>query len=187
MGFFSDIFSTQPTSADYQTDTASPVWYQQAIRDLASKGAAISDLPLDIYGGQKIADFTPMQQQAFGLEQGNVGGYKPLLNHAQNLVTGASTYDPNQMSQFLNPYTSGVVNEIGRLGLRNLKEQGIPSAFDAFTGAGQFGSERSMDFAGRTVRDTLADIAGKQGAAWNQAYDTANTNYLNWGKQAMSG
>jgi hypothetical protein len=115
------------------------------------------------------------------------GGYAPYLSRAGQLAEQSSVYDPSQLQKFLSPYIGGVVDEIGRLGLRNLTETALPQQLATFTGGGQFGSTRSQDYAGRTIRDTLADIAGRQGTALQGAYDQAQNLYGSWAGRGLAG
>lgn len=184
---FADILAGSPGVQTSESTGALPAWYQTAIMNLIGKGGALADQPFPQYTGQRLAGFTPQQQRAFDLTSQQVGQYQPQLSQAQNLISGASTYNPAALSQFLNPYTQNVVEEIGRLGQRGLMEQALPQAYGAFTGAGQFGSQRAQDFAGRTIRDTMADIAGKQAAALQAGYTGAQNQYADWSNRALQG
>lgn len=76
--------------------------------------------------------------------------------------TNGSEFSADKMAQYMNPYTDGVTKEIARLGARNLNENLLPGVNSTFTGAGQFGSSRNMDFTNRAVRDTNESILGQQ-------------------------
>jgi hypothetical protein len=77
----------------------------------------------------------------------------------------------------MSPYTSSVVNEIGRLGTQTLMENVIPGVQDQFVGAGQFGSTRNADILGRAIRDTQTNISGLQSQALQSGYGTAANIY----------
>lgn len=185
MAFWSDAFPTQTTGDT--TTSELPDWYQQSILGLLGKSAALADQPYPTYPGQRLAGFTPQQQQAFDMTGQMIGGYAPYLSRAGQLAEQSSVYDPSQLQKFLSPYIGGVVDEIGRLGLRNLTETALPQQLSTFTGGGQFGSTRSQDYAGRTIRDTLADIAGRQGTALQGAYDQAQKLYGDWAGRGFTG
>lgn len=76
--------------------------------------------------------------------------------------TDGSEFSADKMSQYMNPYTDGVTKEIARLGARNLNENLLPGVNSTFTGSGQFGSSRNMDFTNRAVRDTNEAVLGQQ-------------------------
>jgi|GEM_PF-6699209 len=92
---------------------------------------------------------------------------------ANAAVAGPAQTWTNNWQQYMSPYTSAVVNEIGRLGNQNLMENIIPGVQDQFIGSGQFGSTRNADILGRSIRDAQADISGKQAAALESGYGTA--------------
>lgn len=75
---------------------------------------------------------------------------------------GGDEYSAGNMARYMNPYTTGVNNEIARLGNQNLMENVLPGVNSTFTGAGQFGSTRNGDFAARAIRDNQTQISGQQ-------------------------
>jgi hypothetical protein len=92
---------------------------------------------------------------------------------AMSSVAGPAQTWGNNWQQYMSPYTQSVVNEIGRLGNRNLMENILPNVQSQFIGSGQFGSSRNADILGRAVRDTQDDITGKQQQALESGYGTA--------------
>lgn len=102
---------------------------------------------------------------ALGKMGGALDASMGMLPGAQNYLTrgtDGSEFSAENMSRYMNPYTDGVVKEIARLGARNLNENLLPGVNSTFTGAGQFGSSRNMDFTNRAVRDTNESILGQQ-------------------------
>jgi hypothetical protein len=75
----------------------------------------------------------------------------------------------------MNPYTSSVVDEMGRLTQRNVQENILPNLGAAAVGSGQFGSRRQQQVTGNALRDIQADLMGKQMQALQQGYTTAGT------------
>jgi hypothetical protein len=75
----------------------------------------------------------------------------------------------------MNPYTSSVVDEMGRLTNRNVKENVLPNLNAAAVGSGQFGSRRQAQVTGQSLRDIQSDLLGKQMQALQQGYTTAGT------------
>lgn len=94
---------------------------------------------------------------------------------ASPFLSAASQTAPGAISSYMSPYTSGVVDEIARLGSRNLTENIIPNINDTFIGSGQFGSDRNAATIGNSIRDASRDIAGKQSEALERGYGTAGT------------
>lgn len=149
--------------------TTAPSWYTDYLSNLAAKGTAGA-------AGAKFVGATPLQTQAFDLTKSTVGAYNPTLQSAINMAQqGATTTAPSVINQYMDPYTSQVVGEIGRLGQRNIVENLAPGAVAGAVGTGQYGSKRGAEVLGRTVRDALADIGGRQSLALSQGYQNAMT------------
>jgi hypothetical protein len=85
----------------------------------------------------------------------------------------AGTWDNTQAQKYMSPYTTQVIENIQRLGKRNLMENLLPQVQDQFLGSGQFGSTRNADILGRTVRDANTDINGQVSTALNSGYTNA--------------
>jgi len=158
--------STVTTTQQQQT---APEFYTNYLQDIANLGQnAITQ------GG--VAGLSPLQQQAFSMApdlsfagQGSMGAGSQLLGEA------GSTTAPDVVGNYMNPYTSGVVDELGRLTNRNVQENVLPALGAGAIGSGQYGSQRQMQATGNTLRDIQSDLAGKQGALLKSGYDTATT------------
>jgi hypothetical protein len=158
-----DVTSTTETQA------IAPEFYTNYLQDIANLGQnAVQQ------GG--VAGFSPLQQQAFQMAPdvafsgaGSMGAASQLLGQA-----GATTV-PDVIADYMNPYTGAVVDEMGRLQQRNIRENVLPSLGGAAVGTGQFGSRRQQQITGNTLRDMQADLLGKQYQALNQGYQQAGT------------
>lgn len=147
--------------------TQAPEFYTNYLQDIANLGqSAVAQ------GG--IAGFSPLQQQAFQMAPdvafsgaGSLGAASQLAGQA-----GATTV-PDVIGQYLNPYTSNVVNEMARLQQRQIQEGVLPRLGASFAGTGQFGSRRAQQITGNVLRDLQADLLGKQYQALQQGYGEA--------------
>lgn len=154
------------TTTTEQQQTA-PEFYTNYLQDIANLGQnAITQ------GG--IAGFSPLQQQALAMApnvafagQGSLGAASQLLGEA-----GATTM-PDVVADYMNPYTSAVVGEMGRLQQRNIRENVLPNLGGAAIGTGQFGSRRQAQVTGQVLRDLQSDLIGKQLGALQQGYTEA--------------
>jgi hypothetical protein len=166
------LFQGDPLPALTKTTEAqqtAPEFYTNYLQDIANLGQnAVQQ------GG--IAGFSPLQQQAFQMAPdvafagaGSLGAASQLLGEA-----GATTV-PDVIADYMNPYTSSVVNEMGRLSSRNIQENILPNLGAAAVGSGQFGSRRQQQVTGNALRDIQADLLGKQMQALQQGYTTAGT------------
>jgi hypothetical protein len=85
---------------------------------------------------------------------------------------GATTV-PDVIADYMNPYTQGVVGEMGRLQQRNIQENVLPNLGGAATGSGQFGSRRQQQITGNVLRDMQSNLIGQQMGALQQGYGQA--------------
>lgn len=106
-----------PTSQTV-TQTNLPTWAQPYSEQLLGQAQALTDVntnPYQQYGGQRLADFTPMQQQAFS----NIGGMQPNaavgagIGISANAAQQASQYGNYQPQQFGNQYQGQNFNNMG--------------------------------------------------------------------------
>jgi hypothetical protein len=156
-----DVVTTQE-----QQQTA-PEFYTNYLQDIANLGQNAV-----MQGG--VAGFSPLQQQALQMAPdvafsgaGSLGAASQLLGEA-----GATTV-PDVIADYMNPYTRGVVGEMGRLAQRNIQENILPNLGGAAIGTGQFGSRRQQQITGNVLRDLQSDLIGKQLQALQQGYTEA--------------
>ena len=149
-----------------QTSTTAPDWYNNMLSSMAS-GAQNAITA----GG--VAGPSTLQTQAYNTAPTAITAGQPALTSATNIATGAA--GGPDISQFMNPYISNVVNEMGRLGQRQFNELLAPAATAGAAGSGQFGSRRGMQVYGNVARDVAGDILGKQYGALSSGYQNAVT------------
>lgn len=150
-----------------ETQQTAPEFYTNYLQDIANLGQNAVE-----QGG--IAGFSPLQQQAFQMAPdiafsgaGSLGAASQLMGEA------GSTTVPDVIADYMNPYTSGVVGEMGRLQQRNIQENVLPNLGGAAIGSGQFGSRRQQQITGNTLRDMQSDLIGRQMGALQQGYGQA--------------
>lgn len=163
-----------------------PDFQMQALRTIAGQGAAEAFSPYQGYSGPRIADLTPdqlnaqqMTRDVSGATVVNPGQISSAINY------GLSGFDPNEVNKYMSPYTSGVVNEIGRLGNQNLFQNILPQVNTTFQGAGQFGSTRNADFTNQAIQSNQATTLGQQATALEAGYKGALDNYNTWHQNAL--
>lgn len=169
------------------TDQASlPAWYQEYLRGSINKASQIAATPYQQNPNQRIAGLTPDQQQGFDVTRQSVGTWQPSMTSAQGLATQGGTYDPNTFQQnFMNPYTSQVMDDITRRSNQNFTEKIMPQVMDTFTGGGQFGSSRMMDFMNRAIRDQQDTMTGQLATMGQNAWDSGQKAYSDWGTKGI--
>jgi len=163
--------------------TQAPAYYTDYLSNLASSGTQAAT-------GAKYADANALQTGAFGDVTKAASAYEPTLQAAGNVLlsardatsplsaassylTAAGTSPATAAASYMSPYTTGVVNQIGNLGQRNIMQNLAPQATSGAVGAGQFGSKRGAEVLGQTIQNANRDILGQQTSAMDKAYQTA--------------
>lgn len=180
-----------PAGTTTTQQTTTPLWYDQLAQQFGNttSGALtnVANLGNNWYSGPLTASLTTQQQNLIGQAPGTAGQWQAPFQAGMNQVQQSSQWDPNQMQQHLNPYLTGVLDEIARRGNQNLTEKIMPNVNRTFTGSGLFGSSGNAEFLNRGIRDTQDAILGQQATAGLQAYNQASQDYLNWGKLGTEG
>ena len=92
---------------------------------------------------------------------------------------------PQAAEAYMSPYTKGVIEELGNIGLEQLQEKYLPEIGEEFIRAGQFGGSRMGEFGARALRDVQRSILGEQRKALESGYKTAADIYgTDVGRQA---
>jgi hypothetical protein len=165
-----------PTSKT--TETVLPDWYTNYGRDIAARQLTAANTPYTARPFDPTAGFTPQQMQAFQQYGTAATAYQPGLQQATQIAQTASEMSPlmtaqpylaqagqlapNILSQYMNPYTEQVVNRVGELGARTLREQLLPQISDQFVRAGGYGGSRQAEAIGRSLRDVAESTQAKQ-------------------------
>jgi len=71
------------------SETVLPDWYTNYAMQLLSNQQALSANPLQLYQGPRVAEFSPTQQQAFGMTGQAATAYQPALTQATQATQGA--------------------------------------------------------------------------------------------------
>ena len=157
--------SALPNITTTQTaSTTAPDWYNQFLSGLSTAGQAAVNT-----GG--VAGASPLQTAAYNAAPTAINAGLLTLNQATDVATGAA--GALDINQYMNPYTSGVVDEIGRLGQKNFTDILAPNAVAGAAGSGQFGSRRGMQIYGDVARDSARATTGQQATALQSGYQNA--------------
>jgi len=147
-----------------------PSYYTDYLSGLANLGTSQLGRTPD----QLVAGFSPLQQQAFGNVNTAANSYLPQLTNAQNTAAQAAQGITGQSIQnYLNPYTSNVVNEMGRLNQQNLNQTLLPNLKAGFVGTGSGGSSRNAGALAQTLAMNQANLTGQQQGALSTGFTTA--------------
>jgi len=194
MGVLDFLFQGKPppsTTTYGKTVSNIPQFMTDYTLGLLSKANAVAAEPYQAYGGPRLAQFSPEQQQAFQQTAASQGQFMPAVQSGLNLtqqsgaanipgaaqpyMSAASMYAPQMVGAYMNPYQDAVVNRIGQLAGRNLSENLMPAINANFIRAGQFGSRGQQEAIGRTLRDVQESALAKQAEALASGYGAATT------------
>lgn len=153
----------------------------EATQNLMGKNALGSAQPFFNQAAQmsSLSSATPAYQQALGaVQQGTATGG---LNAAQPYLAQAGQNATN-VSAYMNPYISQVVDRAGEMGARTLREQLMPAIEGRYIQAGQLGAgPRSgsgtpsgmMTDTARALRDVDENVRAQQSQLLSQGYGQA--------------
>lgn len=185
------------------SETVLPDWYTNAAMQLLANQFGLMNTPYQTAPMPRVAGFTETGRMGQDMTKTAATAYQPGLNAAfgttaaaaaaPGALTAANPYfqagantSVSNIGAYMNPYTENVVSRIAELGGRNLSENLMPAIEGRYIGAGQLGgATRGGGLSGapsgmltdtaRAVRDTNADILGKQYEALSSGYSGALT------------
>jgi len=176
------------TSTTTQT-TELPEWARPYAKDVLAKGQALTDVnqnPYKTYSGDRIAGFSPMQQQAMQNAQGMTTAPQIGQGTAAATIAGlggasvAGQANPygfqNQVGGYMNPY----MNQILAPQLAEANRQydiGATKQQSAATQAGAFGGSREAIMAAENERNRNTGLNQIYGQGLNTAYTNAQNQY----------
>ena len=170
-----------------------PDWAKGYAKDTLAKGAALTDInknPYQQYGGQRIAGFQPMQEQAFA----GAAGMQPsaLLNQASGMagMAGLGALNTNyqggqfQGGQFnnqaaqdyMNPYTQNVVDYQKSQALRDF-QMAQPMRQAQAVQQGAFGGSRSAIVDAEAQRALNSQLQGITATGQQAAFQNAQQQF----------
>ena len=159
--YYFDMGNSQPSTPEKTTQvTELPEWAKGYAKDTLAKGAALTDInqnPYKNYGGQRIAGFQPLQEQAFK----TVGG----------MDAGPAGFQAG-IGQYMSPYMQNVVDVEKREAGRQSAIQGTQQQAQA-TQAGAFGGGRDAIMRAERERNLSQQMGDIQARGSQAAYDNA--------------
>jgi hypothetical protein len=157
------------TQTTTRTDNA-PDYYTKYLSDISSAGqTAMARSPT-----QSVAGYDPLQVMGYGALPGATTSYQPDLQAAQDTAAQAAKgITPERIQALMNPYTSNVVDEMGRLSQQNVQRNLLPTMKAGFVGTGGLGSQRYAGALGQSMADIQAGLTGQQYGALSKGYSEA--------------
>lgn len=165
---------SQPSMPEKTTQVSElPEWAKPYAKDVMAKGAALTDInqnPYRQYGGQRIAGFQPLQEQAFK----TVGG----------MDAGPAGFKAG-IGEYMSPYMQNVVDIEKREAGRQAGIAGTQQQAQA-TQAGAFGGGRDAIMRAERERNLAQQMGDIQARGSQAAYEQA-ANQFRQGIQQQSG
>lgn len=174
--------SSQPTNTT-QTTTTIPSYAKPYVERMLGKAEAFSETPYQAYGGQRTAEFSPLQEQAF---QGaaNLGPAKQLgvgtqlagmaglggLGAGQQYAQQAT--NPYAMQSYMSPYIEGAMAPQLREAARSSAMLGQQNQAQAVQ-QGAFGGARSAIVEAERQRNLQTQMGDIYGRGMQTAYEQA--------------
>jgi hypothetical protein len=175
----------QPTTSTVQ-QTNLPAWAQPYSEQLLGKAQALTDInqnPYQAYQGQRLAGFTPMQQQAFqniqnmqvSPQTGQATGLAGIagvgsLGAGQNYMNMAT--DPNAISAYMSPYMQNVVDWQKQQAVMDYS-RALPGLGAQASQQGAFGGSRHGLVEAEAQRNLQNQLAGIQATGSQNAFNAA--------------
>ena len=172
--YYIDMGDDKPSTPETQTQISElPAWARGYAKDTLAKASALTDInknPYQQYGGQRIAGFQPLQEQAFK----TVGG----------MDAGPAGFKAG-IGQYMSPYMQNVVDIEKREAGRQAGIAGTQQQAQA-TQAGAFGGGRDAIMRAERERNLSQQMGDIQARGSQAAYEQA-ANQFRQGIQQQSG
>jgi hypothetical protein len=170
-----------------------PDWAKGYAKDTLSKTAALTDInqnPYQAYGGNRIAGFNPLQQQAqqqaAGMQTSGATGFGTQLAGAAGLGALGAQYDPTQFQadqfggdsaqRYMSPYMQNVVDIQQREAQRQGDIAGTQLASQA-TKSGAFGGGRQAIMQAEAARNLAQQKGDIQARGLQSSYEQAQNQF----------
>ena len=181
--------SSAPASQTTVSDL--PDWAKPYAKETLGKGQALTDIdknPYQTYGGEKVAGFSPMQQQSFqgaaGMQPSELGAQAGQMAGAATMGALGTSYDPYRMGQFtsgraaqyMNPFIEQAMEPQLREAQRASEVQRVADMGQA-TRAGAFGGGRQAIIEAERQRNLGMQQGDIRAKGYMSAFEQAQQNF----------
>ena len=174
--------SSAPTTTTVNQNNIPPELLPYATQVLGTASKLIQT-PYQQYPGQQVANFSPLQNQAFN----NIQQMQPsaATNQATALagMAGTNQFTGNNVNQYMSPYMQDVVNQQQQGAIRNYAQQ-LPGLASVATGAGGLGGSREALVQANSQQGLQNQLAQIQAQGSQNAFQNAQ-NQFNASNQNM--
>jgi len=182
-----------PPASQSVTQTSIPEYARPYVEEMLGKSQALTDInqnPYQAYGGQRISQFSPLQERAFAnvASQTTAGQLVPAtqlagaaglgsLGVAGQAAGAGQQYaqlatSPEAQQAYMSPYMQNVVEFQKSQALRDYA-RGIPALRSQAVGQGAFGGSRMAIQEAEAQRNLMSQLQGIQAAGSQKAFEAA--------------
>lgn len=180
----SGLYSGGGSSPTSTTTSGLPEWALPYAQDTLAKQSALSEVPYQAYGGDRIQGFTPMQETA--RQNAANMGTSDITGQVAQRGLNTQTFGADQASQYMNPYMQNVVDIQKREAQRQSGMQGVQQAGQA-TSSGALGGSRDAIMRAERERNLGQQMNDIQAVGSNAAYTNAQNQFNADQARAMQG
>lgn len=180
--FYAGGGGSAPTQQNV-TQTTIPEYAKPYVEKMLGKSEAVTETPYQAYGGERVAGFNPMQNQAFqGVQNmqtaGQLGQASGMAGQAglgslmagQNYANMAT--NPNATAAYMSPYIQNALQPQMQEAARQSQMMGAQNAAQA-VGAGAFGGSRFGLQEAERQRNLGQNLANIYGTGMQNAFQNA--------------
>jgi hypothetical protein len=154
-----------------------PEWAKPYAKESLGKAQALSATPYQAYGGERIAQFTPLQQQAFGRAgDQQVAGQVGFGTGLAGLAGISSFGDQGTAASFMSPYMDAVVQQQMESAQRQADIAGTQRGAQAVR-AGAFGGSRQAVENAEAARALASQKGQIQATGLQSAFERAQQQF----------
>jgi hypothetical protein len=169
------------------TQTSIPDYAKPYVQGMLGKADALTSAPYQAYEGERVAQFSPLQQQSYQGAQGlgptgQLGTATGFAQQAGQAAQGASQYAPGQFQggtfdtaaaqQYMSPYMQQVIDVEKQQAARQAGIAGTQQQAQA-VGAGAFGGSRDAIMRSEAARNLAQQQGDIQTRGLQSAYQQA--------------
>ena len=172
-----------PQPATSMSQTTIPEYAQPYVERMLGKAEAFTEAPYQAYGGERVAGFTPLQQQAqqsvanlapsqqlgLGTQMAGISGLN-AMNAGQNYM-GMAT-NPNAQQAFMSPYMENALRPQMEEAVRQSEIQGQRNNAQAVQ-QNAFGGSRTAIVEAERQRNLGQNLSNIYGTGMQNAYQQA--------------
>jgi hypothetical protein len=190
-GLYMDSGGGGSAPASQTTVSDLPDWAKPYAKETLGKAQALTDInvnPYQTYGGEKVAGFSPMQQQSFqgaaGMQPSQLGAQAGQMAGAATMGALGTTYDPYRMgeftagraAQYMNPFVEMAMEPQLREAQRTSEMQRVADMSQA-TRAGAFGGGRQAIIEAERQRNLGTQLGDIRARGLMSAFEQAQQNF----------